>query len=198
MQFRLEKRYPLDASVGSAWALLKDVRELAVCMPGAELTDEIDSTRYKGTVKLKVGPAAAAFGGDIEVIGLDEATKSVTLRGNGVDKGGSSASMELTAMVVPGDAPGTCILLGNSEMIVNGKLAQFAGRMMVQVSDMILAQFAQNFAAKASAIDKRHTAAIAPTHSPSRAVAPNTELNAFAILWGLIKNFFAGLFRPRA
>ena len=215
MEVKLEKRYPVDATPAQCWAVLRDVRAVAGCMPGASITDQIDATHYKGAVKLKVGPANAAFAGDIEVLALDEAAQRVQLLGKGADKGGSTASMDLTASVEPGDTPGQAVLVGVAAVIVNGKFAQFGGRMMVQVSDMILGQFADNFRIAAAAVPVAApvvTAAAAGDGAPAAAAptvdtrtapvtaAPKatTELNALAIFWALVKSWFAGLFGKRA
>lgn len=152
MEVKLEKRYPLPVEPARAWAMLRDVRAVAGCMPGAAITEQVDETHYKGTVKVKVGPANAAFGGDIEVLGLDEAAMRLQLLGKGADRAGSSASMNLTAHVEAGDTAATSVLVGEAAVIVNGKFAQFGGRMLVQVSDMLLAQFADNFRAAAAAL----------------------------------------------
>lgn len=205
MQVKLEKRYPLAVPPQAAWALLTDIPELASCMPGAELGEPLGENRYKGHLKMKVGPATAAFAGEIEVVQVDAAARSVTLRGKGADKGGSSAALDLTATVQDGEGGGT-LLLGQSEVTINGKFAQFGGRMIGQVSDLVIGQFVQNFAAKAAA----RAAAAAPTPAPATgdaeapaAAAPaptpaapqvSTELSAFAILWALVKGFFARLF----
>ena len=57
MEVKLDKRYPVAASVDQAWAVLRDIRAVAACMPGAQITEQIDETHFKGTVKSKVGPA---------------------------------------------------------------------------------------------------------------------------------------------
>ena len=204
MQVKLEKQYPIAANADAAWHVLRDIRQLAACMPGAEITEQNDATHYKGNVRVKVGPASAAFGGEIEILDFDEANRSIHFKGKGADKGGSSASMDLAASVRPGDHPGQCLLLGTSEVTVNGKFAQFGGRMMTSVSDMILQQFAANFAIKAAAVSAPATAAAPATAQAAATAAPaasapkmHTELNAGALLWGLIKNFFAHLFGVR-
>ena len=106
MQVRVEKQYPIAAGVEPAWKILGDVQALSACMPGADLTEAIDDKRYKGNIRIKVGPMTAIFGGELEVLGLDTAGKTIRLRGKGADKGGSSASMDLTAMLKAGDKPG--------------------------------------------------------------------------------------------
>ena len=207
MEVKLEKRYPLEIDPARAWQVLRDVRAVAGCMPGAAITEQIDETHYKGTVKVKVGPANAAFGGDIEVRAFDETARSVQLFGKGADRGGSSASMDLKAMVEAGATPGSSVLVGNAEVIVNGKFAQFGGRMLVQVSDMLLAQFADNFRAAAAALPAPAAADGAPAAEVSAvltaadlpaAPARANEINGLAIVWGLIKAWFAGLFGKRA
>ncbi|MFT3956960.1 MAG: SRPBCC family protein [Piscinibacter sp.] len=199
MEVKLEKRYPLDVDAVRAWQVLRDVKTTAGCMPGAEITEQIDATHYKGSVKVKVGPANAAFGGDIEVKALDEATRTLQLLGKGSERGGSTASMDLTATVEAGETPTSSVLVGNAAVIVNGKFAQFGGRMMVQVSDMLLAQFADNFRAAAAALPAPEGAPAAAATAAAAPAAPRkNEINALAILWGLIKGWLAGLFGKRA
>lgn len=214
MEVTIDKQYPISASEKACWQVLSNITELATCMPGATITEQIDDTHYKGTVKVKVGPATASFAGDIEVLGIDEGAKQIRMLGKGADKGGSSASMELTASLQTLD-DSSVNLIGKADVIVNGKFAQFGGRMMTSVSDMILKQFADNFAVKAQAAQ----ASLAPAASAdasagasedagqdapaagaqqaqSAAAAPKmqTELNGLAIAWMLVKNFFARLF----
>lgn len=192
MEVKLDKRYPLEVDAARAWQVLRDVKAVAGCMPGAEITEQLDATHYKGTVKVKVGPANAAFGGDIEVRQLDEAARRLQLFGKGADRGGSSASMDLTATVEPGETPASAVLVGQAAVVVNGKFAQFGGRMMTQVSDMLLAQFVDNFRAAAAALPGPEAAA--PAASAPQAAK---EINGLAILWNLIKGWLAGLFGKR-
>jgi len=210
MEVTIEKQYPVAAAMPAAWAVLSDMQALATCMPGAQITETVDATHFMGSVRVKVGPAVAAFAGTIEILTLDAASHTLKMLGKGADKGGSSASMELTAQLLPGEG-GHCVLAGHAAVIVNGKFAQFGGRMMNSVSDMILAQFAEVFSQKAQALQASQAAPVdhsaaaqsgsdsaaasAPTPAPA-AAAPvvATEFNALGLVWALIKNFFAGLF----
>jgi uncharacterized protein len=218
MEVKLDKRYPLDVDPARAWAILGDLKTVAGCMPGAELTDQLSDTSYKGGVKVKVGPAVAQFGGTVDVLEKDEATRKMVLRGKGADKGGSSASMDMTAQIEADPAnPMHSVLHGDAAVIVNGKFAQFGGRLMVQVSDMLLEQFVENFRQAAHALPAREgsaeataseaapatgasattaSAAVKPEASTTRAAPPKVaqEINGLAIVWSLIKNWFAGLF----
>lgn len=196
MEVKLDKRYEVAASPQQAWAVLSDVRATAACMPGAKITEQLDDTHYKGTVKSKVGPAVMTFGGDVEVQGLDAAAHSLQLMAKGADKSGSSASMSLLAHVEPGETPATSVLVGAATIIVSGKLAQFGSRLLVPVSDAMLAQFADNFRAAAAAVPAPAVVgAPAAEPAPAAAPAPVKELNALALMWSVIKAWFAGLFR---
>jgi carbon monoxide dehydrogenase subunit G len=206
MEVKLDKQYPLDLHADRAWALLRDLKAVAGCMPGAEITEQLSDSSYKGTVKVKVGPAVAQFGGTVDVLEAIAGERKMVMRGKGADKGGSSASMDLTAVISVDPAnPSHCVLNGQAAVIVNGKFAQFGGRMMVQVSDMLLAQFVENFRQTALAMSFNDTSAAAPqaqTSQPSeqRAAVPviAKEINGLAIVWALIKGWFGGLFGKKA
>ena len=206
MEVKLDKQYPLDVDAARAWALLTDLKATAGCMPGAEITEQLSDTSYKGGVKVKVGPAVAQFGGTVDVIESVAAERKMVLRGKGADKGGSSASMDLTAIIVPDPAnPAHCVLNGQAAVIVNGKFAQFGGRMMVQVSDMLLAQFVENFRQTALTLPVGEGAAVSSGAATATTAAPVAaapvvarEINGLAIFWALLKSWFGGLMGKKA
>ncbi len=197
MQVTVDKQYPVAASADTAWKILANIPELTSCMPGAQITEQLDANHYKGTVKVKVGPAVAAFAGDIEVLIVDTTARTLRMLGKGADKGGSSASMELTATLASA-ADGTSTLHGKADVIVNGKFAQFGGRMMTSVSDMILAQFSKTFSDKAHALEDSAQSAAQADPAPTVIVKVPRELNALSLLWGLLRGWFAGLFGRKA
>ena len=198
MEVKLDKTYPVNASMAQAWAVLSDIRATAACMPGAQITEQLDDTHYKGTVKSKVGPAVMTFGGDIEVLALQADAYRLQMLGKGADKSGSSASMNLTAFLEPGDAEGQSKLVGQASIVVSGKLAQFGSRLLVPVSDAMLAQFAKNFDAAAAAVGAPSADGVSAPASAPAAAGPVKELNALALIWTVIKGWFASLFGRKA
>jgi carbon monoxide dehydrogenase subunit G len=197
MEVKLDKKYPLDVSVEQAWAVLADIRATAACMPGAQITEQLDDTHFKGSVKSKVGPAVMSFGGDIELLQLDTAARTLQMLGKGADKAGSSASMNLTATVLPGDMPGSSVLAGQATITVSGKLAQFGSRLLVPVSDAMLTQFAGNFRNAVAAVPAPAAVGAPPAAAP---VAASTvkEINALGLLWAVLKGWVAGLLGKKA
>jgi carbon monoxide dehydrogenase subunit G len=203
MEVKLDKRYPVAASTQQAWAVLSDIRATAGCMPGAQITEQVDDAHFKGTVKSKVGPATMQFNGEIELLALEPATRMLKMLGKGADKAGSAAQMVLEARVEPDpEQPAGSLLAGQVTFTVSGKLAQFGNRLLMPVSDAMLAQFADNFRAAAAAVPA--TADALPTSTadatPPAALppsAPHRELNALSLLWSVVKSWFAGLFGGR-
>ena len=199
MEVKLEKRYELGVPAQHAWVILSDLESVASCMPGASLAEKTGDNAFKGSVKVKVGPATAQFGGEVEILSMDAANHSLILKGKGADKGGSSASMELEASIEETD--GQSVLVGLATVVVNGKFAQFGGRMMVQVSDVILKQFVDNFIGKAQALGEaparggEESSDNPPVQTASEQA---NELNGLSIFWALIKSWLGGLFGKKS
>jgi carbon monoxide dehydrogenase subunit G len=192
MQVKLEKRHAIDAPVAAAWSLLSDIRLLAECMPGATITEETGDNQYKGTVKVKVGPVQTAFGGDIDVTSIDESNHTMSLSAKGKDKSGTSnASMQLTASVTETDSG--CELVGNSEIKVMGKMANFGARMINGVADQLIGQFLDNFSNRVLAEGEGEAA----EKAAEQVAEQPQQLNAFALIWAMISGFFRRLFGSR-
>ena len=190
MEVKLEKTFPIAAPAAKAWQLLQDIKAVAECMPGAQITEQIDDTHYKGQVKMRVSPASAVFNGELEVKSLDPGQKKMEMVGKGTDaSGASAASMNLSAWVKEGGG-GQCELVGISDVSVSGKIANFGGRMLTQVSDQILKQFGDNFANRVIALGEgagAEKAAAAVAQQPK-------ELNGIALMWHALLGFFRSLF----
>jgi hypothetical protein len=209
MKVELEKTFPVPGTVAASWEFLQNIEGVAGCMPGAKITERVDDTHYKGTIAVRVGPAGMTFKGEIEVKALDAATRTLHLVGKGSDTSGTSgASMDLVARIEPGETEGASNLVGRSEVTMSGKAAAFGGRMMGSVADQILKQFAANFAtqvqARSAAVEAvaAHVTTAAPAGSlpqpPSPPIlAPANELNALALFWAMLRDWFRSLFRRK-
>jgi len=192
----LQRTFALPASADAAWALLQDIEGVAGCMPGAKITERVSDRLYKGTVAVKFGPASMSFRGDVEVVSLEAANKTLRIVGKGTDSTGSSgASMDLTARVEAGDTA-SCNLIGASEVSMSGKAAAFGGRMIDSVADQLLKQFAFNFAAqvRAKQAQASGSAAQASASAAPQVASQPKQLNALALVWAVIKDRVRSLF----
>lgn len=222
MKVVLDKVFPLAASAESAWRLMQDIEAVAGCMPGAKITERVDDTHYKGTITVRLGPATMSFKGDIEVLALDAAARSLHLMGKGTDSTGSSAAtMDLSAAVQPSGA--ACELSGKSEVTMSGKAAAIGGRLMGPVSEQLLKQFVANFAARLEAMeapagaaeqgapdvadtpDMAATSSAAAASPPSASIPPSAappppaaELNGLSFVWAMLRDWLRERFSHRA
>lgn len=188
MKVRLEKTFAVAATADAAWALLQDLKAVAECMPGASITERVGDSRYKGTVSMKLGPAQLTFRGDVEVMEVDAATRTMRLLAKGTDStGASGASMDLTARVeTDGNA---ARVSGTSETTMSGKVASLGARLVNPVAEQVLDRFAANFAAR--------VAAAAPASDAAEAVPARdaAQLDGFALAWSAFKSWLRALFR---
>ncbi len=220
MNVDLEKNFPLQASNETAWALLRDIESVANCMPGAEITEVVDENNFKGKVRVRLGPVQMEFSGDIAVQSVDAEKNQIQLMATGKDKKGtSSVSMDLTASIADGDETPSA-LLGDAKVVVNGKLASFGQRMMAQVSDQILEQFADNFRGKLDTVESSANSVVAEAASESadaptaqqvqageslseavatasKSTAGSNEINGFKFALTAIIGFITGLFKRK-
>lgn len=190
VQVKLEKSFPMEGSASAAWAVLQDLKSVAECMPGAQITEQIDATRYKGQVSVKVGPVTAVFKGKIEIRGTSIEKRQVEIFGKGSDAtGASAATMDLTASIRAA-GEGRCELVGVAEVTVTGKMANFGGRMMTPVADQILQQFGANFTDRVLAMGS----GAAAQQAAVKVAAQPEKINALALLWRVLISFTRNLF----
>jgi len=197
LKVTLAKIFRMPAPADATWGLLQDVERVAGCMPGATITARVDERHYRGTVAVRFGPASLSFRGEVEIVALEPASRTLHLIGKGTDTtGGSGASMDLTARVEPIDAAASN-LVGNSEVALNGKAATFGGRMAESIAAQVLDQFAANFAA-ALKTRQASAAAAAGAATPPTPTAASGELNALALLWGVVRGWLRSVLGGRS
>ena len=140
-----------------------------------------------------------SFRGEVEVVSLEPASKTLHIVGKGTDSTGSSgASMDLTARVEAIDAA-ACNLIGTSEVSMSGKAAAFGGRKIDSVADQLLKQFESNFAGQVQAKQVQVSESTVPAVQASAPVAPAAasqpkQLNALALIWAVIKDWLGSVF----
>ncbi len=142
----IENSFTVDAPVEEAWALLTDIPEIAPCLPGAKLEGESDGV-YSGAVKVKVGPVTAEYKGKAEFVERDDVNHKAVISGKGRDsRGAGNAQALITATMTPVGAQTTVDI--HTDLKISGKVAQFGRGVMQDVSEKLLAQFAECLAGK--------------------------------------------------
>lgn len=145
----LQNSFTVSADPATVWAQLLDVEQLVPCMPGAELVETVDDTHWRGRLKIKFGPVALAFSGDVEMVERDEEQRRMRLTGAGKDKGGrGSASADVVVTVLPGPPEGSTTVEILQDLKVAGQIASFGRGMIADVSKTMTKQFADRLEAR--------------------------------------------------
>jgi carbon monoxide dehydrogenase subunit G len=161
MAVTIQKTFRVDEPIEKVWALLSDPRRVATCVPGAQITEQVDDKTYKGTIKVKVGPSVNDFKGELQVIRLDAQTHELEILGKGQDvRGKGSASMKMTGKLQTVD--GGTEVISSSELNVVGILAQMGARVITEVSNIMFEQFVNNFKKQLQAPDGASVEAAKP------------------------------------
>ena len=144
MAIKVEKTFRVDEPVEKVWAFLSDPRKVGMCVPGAQITEQVNETTYKGTIKVKVGPSVTDYKGEVQIVRLDATAHEIELMGKGQDtRGKGSAGMKMTGKLREVD--GGTEVSSVAELNVVGILAQMGARVINQVNDIMFEQFVNNF-----------------------------------------------------
>jgi carbon monoxide dehydrogenase subunit G len=173
---------------------LLDVNSVVGCVPGAELSEVVDPTTFKGKVKIKVGPVTVAYAGTARIIDRDEAMRTATLSGEGRETTGPGNARATAKMSVL-EADGGSQVVVNTDFTVAGRVAQFGRGLMEDVSKSLVAQMADCIKAKleageappAEAAAGQESAGPAPGSPAPPALAQAAKpVSAFALLWSVL------------
>lgn len=198
MKANISKVFQVNQSIDKVWAFLSDPNQVVTCVPGASITEKIDEQNYKGKVSMKFGPVAAKYNGAIVIEELDSENYKMVLKGKGMDaKGQGAADMVMNGVLVEKDG-GTEVTY-KMDVSVTGKLAQFGSRLIVDVTNVVVEQFIGNFKSQleaANVVEETSTeeGAEPAKAAPAPAAPQENSVNAFAIMWAVIKGWFARLF----
>jgi carbon monoxide dehydrogenase subunit G len=165
----IEERFRVDVPVERVWRFLLDPRQVATCLPGAELTQIVDERNFEGNLKVKVGPVTMVYKGRMTITDVDEAARRVKMVGEGVDKAGAGTAkmtMESTMTAVDGGTEVAVI----SKVDLAGKIVQFGRGMIKGVSQQLFKQFADS--ARKKLHDEHAAAAPSPAAEPAPAPGP--------------------------
>jgi carbon monoxide dehydrogenase subunit G len=176
-----------------AWPVLMDIRRIAPCMPGAELTDVVDDKTYKGKIGVRLGPVALTFAGTVTFEEIDNANHRARVKAQGTDaKGRGGANAAATFRLEP-TAGGSTVVV-HTDLSLSGAVAQYGrGVGMIQATAaQIINQFASNLKAQLAAAPAATPDVAAPGAS-APAAKPISGFSLMAkVLWDAILRLFRG------
>ena len=178
------------------WPLLSDPALVASCIPGATLSPDQGDGLWRGSVRVKFGPTVAVFRGEASLV-FDQAARTCTIEGRGID--GRGASRALASGVVKVAGKETTELAIDGSFSVTGPLETFANAGGVHVARALLGEFSSNLARLVAERRPAEAAAPAPAAEtpPSPPSPPAAELNAGNLIWRAFLSWLRSLFGKR-
>jgi carbon monoxide dehydrogenase subunit G len=153
MEFDNDFEVPLPPD--SAWRVLMDIERIAPCMPGAELTEKVDDTTYKGRVRVRLGPVSLSFSGVAHFEDIDCVGRTAQVKAAGTDAKGRGGANSTVSFRVEPSGTGSKVSV-HTDLFLSGSIAQYGrGAGLVQeVAAQLIKQFATSLRKMVDAQDK--------------------------------------------
>jgi len=209
---RIENEFTVAAPADRLWAHLLDVERIAPCMPGAELTEAVDETTWKGKVHIKLGPIAMAFAGTVTMEERDDEARRVRLRAKGTEqRGKGAANATITSWLEATDDADRTRVKMEADITLTGAAAQLSRGLLPEVSKKLTQEFADCLQASMG-VDVGAPAPVAPageaasppgatpptalpSGAPAAAAAPVGGIRlGLTAIWGIVVRWVRALF----
>jgi len=162
----IQNTFDVSEPVDKVWEFFGNVPQVAACLPGAELSEDLGDETYAGTVGVRMGPVKMQFAGKAKILERDDATKRMVIDAAGADqKGRGQAAMTITARLAPSGS-GTKVDL-DQDLQLSGAAAQYGRGMIQDVTTVLMGQFARNMQERIGAIERGESTENAGTRSAS-------------------------------
>ena len=147
----IKNEFEVAEPVDKVWQFFDNIPQVAACLPGAELTEDLGDDRYKGKVAVRMGPVRLQFAGTADITERDEAAKRVVVHASGADeKGRGQANMVVTATLTRAGR-------GMISDVTAVLMRDFSANMQNRIERLELGESAEQIAASAAAPAKGFT-----------------------------------------
>jgi aerobic-type carbon monoxide dehydrogenase small subunit (CoxS/CutS family)/carbon monoxide dehydrogenase subunit G len=134
----IELASSLESSLSDVGKVFDDVRLLARCLPGAELTDELSEEWYRGRARVALGPIRLSFNSIAHLLVHESDRMHVLAQGSDTSGGRAQAEIQLSAYP---DGGGTR-LEARARVFLVGRIAGFGRSLAGDVSRRMFEDFA--------------------------------------------------------
>jgi len=153
----IKNEFEVAEPVEKVWQFFDNIPQVAACLPGAELTEDLGDDKYKGKVAVRMGPVRLQFAGTADITERDEAARRVVVHASGADeKGRGQASMVVTATLTRASR-GTKVGV-TQDLQLSGAAAQYGRGMISDVSSVLMRDFATTMQDRIERIERGESA----------------------------------------
>jgi len=173
----IKNDFEVAQPVEKVWEFFENIPQVATCLPGTELTEDLGNEQYKGRVAVRMGPVRLQFAGTADITERDEAAKRVVVTAAGAEeKGRGQASMVVTATLTK-SGRGTKVAV-SQDLQLSGAAAQYGRGMISDVTSVLMRDFANNLATQISAAERGETVQTAAAPAGGLAIGLRAALMA--------------------
>ena len=149
----IKNDFEVAQPVDKVWQFFDNIPQVAACLPGAELTDDLGDDKYLGKVAVRMGPVRLQFSGTAAIKERDVASRRIVVDASGADeRGRGQAAMLITAQLAP--TPGGTKVAVAQDLQLSGAAAQYGRGMISDVTAVLMRDFADNMARRINAADQ--------------------------------------------
>lgn len=167
---KFEHSATIQAPIDRVWDFLLDVPSVAKCAPGVESVEALGDDRYRGTIRVQVGPIRLALQGDVSIVEKDEVARKASMRADAADKRAGGAVKAVMSMALTESPGGGTDLRMETDAQVMGKIGEFGQPIIRKKADQMMAEFAKNLeqAITQASSESRVSSSESqpPTHNP--------------------------------
>src|SRR5262249_41126502 len=172
----IRNEFEVAEPVERVWRFFDNIPQVAACLPGAELTEDLGDDRYKGKVAVRMGPVRRTFAGMADTTEREEAAGRVVGQASGADeRGRGQASMVVTATLTQVGSQNRGTKVGvTQDLQLSGAAAQYGRGMITDVTAVLMRDFSANMQDRIERIDRGGSA-------DQIAAAPATPASGFTL-----------------
>ncbi len=149
----IKNEFEVAEPVEKVWQFFDNIPQVAACLPGAELTEDLGDDKDKGAVAVRMGPVRLQFAGTADITERDETGKRVVVHASGADeKGRGQASMVVTATLTRAGR-GTKVGV-TQDLQLSGAAAQYGRGMIGDVTAVLMRDFSANMQDRIERIER--------------------------------------------
>lgn len=128
----IEDNFRIERSLEEVWGFFTDIPRVGQCVPGAEGVSQVSENGYAGSLSVRVGPVAANFQGEVNVVESTPPSRLVATI-NGKDRRTSSFIKGTFTAKLEQVEPSATEVAYELDVAIRGRLGQF-GSTVIQAT----------------------------------------------------------------
>jgi uncharacterized protein len=153
----IQNEFEVAEPVDKVWQFFENIPQVASCLPGAELTEDLGDEKYKGKVAVRMGPVRLQFAGTADITERDEQARRVVVHAAGAEERGRGQATMIVTATLKAAGRGTKVDVAQ-DLQLSGAAAQYGRGMISDVTAVLMRDFSANMQDRIQRIDRGESA----------------------------------------